>query len=605
LDQPRDALPANFRPPLLLLLLAALAICTPAWLIRGSTPSATFTNQAAALMGWALLLASIVPRHVDGHAALRRALPLVSALAVLALCIGLSMAIERLPASLGLSALGMLGATALVVLVAAARVEGPAGTRAAFLAMCAALVVAGLVNAFVALLQTFAPQWIADVDWIASASGSGRAAGNLRQPNHLSSLLLWSMTALVLLHDRWIEAREGHPPSTLHRVVTGVVLAFLVLADVLTVSRTGTVCIVLLGMWGVVDRSLSRYTRVLLWTIPVLYVLCWVGMLEWAQATSQGFSGSVQLHKADPSSSRFGIWANTLSLIRENPWFGVGWGEFNLAWTLSPFPGRPVAFFDHTHNLPLHFLVELGIPAGTLVVGLLLWASWRALVACWRAGPEDRPLLRAAFVMVLMIFVHSMLEYPLWYAYFLLPSAFALGFCLGHSASATPEGATATSVPAGASTWQRVLVGGSVVLFAGALGSVYDYLQVVAIFRSDETTPLNQRIARGQKSVFFAHHADYAAATVAVRPSTEWKAFRRAPHYLLDTRLMIAWSTAYAEKGDLERARYLVERLREFRNPDADEFLGLCEKPLPAGLPRPFQCAPPTREFTYEDFKLR
>ena len=38
---------------------------------------------------------------------------------------------------------------------------------------------------------------------------------------------------------------------------------------------------------------------------------------------------------------------------------------------------------------------------------------------------------RAALVMVLMISLHSLLEYPLWYAYFLLPAAFAFGLCLG------------------------------------------------------------------------------------------------------------------------------------------------------------------------------
>ena len=33
--------------------------------------------------------------------------------------------------------------------------------------------------------------------------------------------------------------------------------------------------------------------------------------------------------------------------------------------------------------------------------------------------------------MVLMIGLHSLLEYPLWYAYFLLPAAWAWGFALG------------------------------------------------------------------------------------------------------------------------------------------------------------------------------
>jgi O-antigen ligase len=35
-----------------------------------------------------------------------------------------------------------------------------------------------------------------------------------------------------------------------------------------------------------------------------------------------------------------------------------------------------VAFFDHTHNLPLQLAVELGLPLASLVLGLLLWGLW-------------------------------------------------------------------------------------------------------------------------------------------------------------------------------------------------------------------------------------
>ncbi len=34
-------------------------------------------------------------------------------------------------------------------------------------------------------------------------------------------------------------------------------------------------------------------------------------------------------------------------------------------------------------------------------------------------------------MLVLMIGLHSLLEYPLWYAYFLLPTAFAWGYRAG------------------------------------------------------------------------------------------------------------------------------------------------------------------------------
>ena len=146
------------------------------------------------------------------------------------------------------------------------------------------------------------------------------------------------------------------------------------------------------------------------------------------------FGGETRFGKGgDISSSRFGIWSNTMALIAAHPWVGVGFGEFNFAWSLTPFPNRPVAFFDHTHNLSLQFAVELGLPLAPLVLALLGWALWRAL-APRSARPRRRrrrlPGLRAAFVMVLMIAVHSQLEYPLWYAYFLLPTAFAFGLCL-------------------------------------------------------------------------------------------------------------------------------------------------------------------------------
>jgi hypothetical protein len=459
--------------------------------------------------------------------------------------------------------------------------------------------VAALISGAIGLVQVFVPAW-ADGDWIARASTPGRAGGNLRQPNHLSSLLLWSMAALVWLHHTFVEARAAEPPK-LQRVVTAALLLLLTFGVVLTVSRTGTVCIVLLALWGVVDKRLSRFTRILLWLTPLVYALFWLGMSEWAKASE--FAGAVQLHKSDPSSSRFGIWANTLELIRQNPWFGVGWGEFNFAWSLTPFPGRPTAFFDHTHNLPLNLLVELGIPLGTLVLALLAWSLWKAFTACWKAPISDQPMVRTAFIMVLMMVVHSMLEYPLWYAYFLLPTAFALGICLGHSAPPVDDSAAPPPSP-----WlRRTLIGASLALVLGTGVAVWDYTRVTAIFKvdDDDSTPLSYRIAQGQKSIFFAHHADYAAATVATHPSTAWKAFRRAPHLLLDTRLMMAWAKAYAEKGDVERARYIADRLREFRNPDSAEFFAECDLPRPEGTPAPFQCTPSTRAFTYQDFKLR
>ena len=198
--------------------------------------------------------------------------------------------------------------------------------------------------------------------------------------------------------------------------------------------------------------------------------------------------------------------------------------------------------------------------------------------------------------MLVLIGLHSLLEYPLWYSYFLLPAAWAWGFALGVP-PASPQAAVEPPRRA-----PPALVLGAIALVLGGAFSVVDYWRVAAVFSSADTDrPLSQRIADGQRSVFFAHHAHYAAATVADEPETALPSFAQASHYLLDTRLMMAWARAYAAAGDTERARYLTDRLREFRNPASEEFLAACNAPPAASAP-PFQCAPSASPHGWREF---
>jgi hypothetical protein len=141
---------------------------------------------------------------------------------------------------------------------------------------------------------------------------------------------------------------------------------------------------------------------------------------------------------------------------------------------------------------------------------------------------------------------------------------------------------------------------------------------VVPIFEAGPgAPPLAQRIATGQRSVLFAHHAHYAAGTVSQMPAAEMDSLQQAAHHLLDTRLMMAWARAYADSGDLERARFLAARLREFRNPASAEFFEPCAAAVPGApaaarreaalgdQPEPFQCAGPARALGWRDFSGR
>jgi hypothetical protein len=209
--------------------------------------------------------------------------------------------------------------------------------------------------------------------------------------------------------------------------------------------------------------------------------------------------------------------------------------------------------------------------------------------------------------MVVMIGLHSLLEYPLWYSYFLLPAAWAWGYALQPSAGRASDDTAPAAAPAVAPP-SRALVAGAALLAAGAVFSVVDYLRVAAIFSASAgSKPLAVRVAEGQRSVFFAHHADYAAVTAGLPVPDPERAFARAVHFLLDSRLMMAWSISLAERGKLDEASHIAERLREFKKPDAEELFAVCETaasapaaPMPAAST--FACRPPARALGWRAF---
>lgn len=575
-----------------LALAATLALGVSMTLAYNLPPSATVLNQAAAWVGWgavAMLLGggSAAPRHRPSAGLLA----LAAALAVL-LCATLASSLQHdLPLSLvlsiGGSLLAALGLAWVFARVGASGFEGNETGRDSIAtltlrALCVGLIVTGLLGTLIGFVQVVWPN-LPDGQWVAKTPFVGRASGNLRQPNHLASLLMWSAIAAA-----WVFETQAR-----RRTLMGVVFASLILGIVMTTSRTGFVGVLLMAGWAMFERRLSRPTRGILLAAPLFFALCWWGLSTALPSggDASAFGGSERLHASDISSSRFAIWTNTVELLRLHPWAGVGIGEFNRAWTLTGFSQRrPVAFFDHTHNLPLQLGVELGLPLGLLVLGLLACALWRAARAPALAQ-------RFAFMMLLMTVLHSQLEYPLWYAHFLLPSAAMLGLCLAASPPLRPAKAVSRSGTLGKVEWPAALIGLAISL--GGIWMALDYLRVVAVYApSEQAGPLEGRIMEGQHSAFFAHHGDYARVTTTETPALE--DFSRASHYLLDSRLMIAWARAYAAHGDVDRARWIAARLREFHNDNAKEFFAVCDKP---GADKPFQCDAPQRHYEPQDFR--
>jgi O-antigen ligase len=548
-----------------------IAAALPPLLAFNQTPAATLYNQLLALASWGAALVLWAYSTPGWRAGLKS--PAALAMALLLVAPLSSVAWRALPLSLGLGATAIIGAGLAVLLLAQGLSRAARHTAAE--ALCWGLLIAGLLSVAVSLVQVFAPQW-ADGDVIARSGIAGRAVGNLRQPNHLASLMMWAAVAAVFVTERrgW-------------RWLLAPLLFACVFTVVLSASRTGFIGIGMLAVWGLIDRKLSRSARLALLATPLMLGVSWWLMAQWAAAGEHAFGAASRLSEGAGSPSRLAILRDAWALTVANPLLGVGWGEFNFAWSLTPFPSRPIAFFDHTHNLPSQLAVELGLPWAAAVLGLLGWALWKAWRGATRSGDDgDAPLRRAALMVVLTIALHSLLEYPLWYAYFLLPACFAFGLAL--PVDAAPGDSNA---PPPFSPWPWV----GALLMVGSLFAVWDYQRIVAIYApSARAMPLDERITIGQGSPLFSHQADYAAATNHPPGPGALAASRRTAFSLVDARLLMHWSRSLEATGDVEGARYLADRLREFRNDTGDRWFESCTEPALALTPKApmAQCQP-------------
>jgi hypothetical protein len=558
-------------PPQPATLGVAIACLVPTLVAYNLTPAATLFNNLAALAAWGLVLA-ISPMAGRGRGA--------GAVWVLLALLGLGLLVSAarigtLSGALFASAAVLVGAGGVVAL--GLQADGVRRQQVGDGLALGCLLV-GVFGVAIGAIQVFAPAW-ADAVWIARSGYEGRAVGNVRQPNHLATLLLCAAVAAVWCGVRWRWRAVG--------VVA--LLALMVAGVVLTASRTGLYFgVPLLVLWGLLDRQLPGRLRLALLATPLMAAAAWWGLHLWAEHAGGVFGAEVRLdNEGAGSPSRVAILRNTLSLIADNPW-GVGWGGFNRAWTLTPFPDRPIAFFDHCHNLPLQIVAELGWLLGGAVLAALAWALWRCAVIAWRAEGEGAVQRRAPLMLLLVVGAHSLLEYPLWYVYFLLPTACALGLCL--AAEAAPGSASRASP-----LWPR-LVGLALVL--GSAFALWEYGRVVAIYAPKaQSAALAVRVAAGQGTVFFSAQADYAAATAMGSDAKALAAASRTGRHLIDARLLMAWAKSLHAVGEVDKARYVVARLREFRSREGRAWLAECE-----ANPALWHCTPPTQTYTWRSF---
>ncbi len=248
--------------------------------------------------------------------------------------------------------------------------------------------------------------------WILYSSGT-RHYANMAQPNQFASFLL-----LGLLSFGW----------AFHRRVlssyTAIALSALILFGVaLTESRTAWINIVLLVAATFIWHRLSP-ARGYRWVVLGLAIL-FVSFTAAIPALNDLFGGGLAIqYRSTTNDPRWGAWILFVRAIAERPLFGFGWGQLGHAQFLLLDEKIAVGGnFLQAHNLMLDLLLWNGVPIGLFIIGFIAYWLWIVV----RQVSDFKQLMLLCFLMVLGI--HAMLEYPLQYAYFLLPFGLVMG-CL-------------------------------------------------------------------------------------------------------------------------------------------------------------------------------
>jgi O-antigen ligase len=571
-------------------LVAFLVAVTVALLVNQPLPpNVTMANQLTAVLGFGLLMLLAPAPRLQGPT-WRATSPLLIVLALAAAACVWSIATGGLPSPPGIGVVGIIAIAAAVMLHGAS--AGASDPAPFFRAFAIALVAGGVCEAGVAIAQVFVPDHLNNAI-IAIPVERGRPGGNIGQPNQFADTIVWGLIALVPLARAW-QQRGGRAVA---RAAWGAAALLMILGVVLTGSRTGMVALVLLAGLGLADRQLARPLRIGLAAAPLLAIALSWGVGELTRANDVT---AVLTTRVEATTYRTAIWREAIALIQQQPWFGVGWGNYNLARTLTPFDGRYPGVVDNAHDLALQLAAEMGVPAALLMMGLLAAALVFALRRSWRLPGDAGMAARAALMIVVVMGLHSMLEYPLWYAYLLLPTAWAFGFGVGSGTVSTPTADASTGLPAAAPlrAW-RVL---GVLLVVIAPSAWLDFLNVVSLFLPTATSlPFDERIARAQASPLFANHADYVAITnLQLTPQTV-ALVPRSSHVLLNGRLMYLWANVLNAQGQTDKARYLAARLREFDLPGPRPWFAPCNDP--AVTDKPFQCLAPAHPVSWRDFR--
>lgn len=261
-------------------------------------------------------------------------------------------------------------------------------------------------------------------------TADGAVSGFFVNRNHLATLILMSLpfaAALAAPGRRWpVSPRILRWGGVLFGLLAVVTLAAIrSRAGVVLLAPAILLCLLIMLRAGDARQSI-RALR--LWAGGV--VAAGLGVLAFGLSPLMA-----RFEAAGGAEDRLGRWPVVLEVAGRYQPVGGGLGSFRpLYGSVEPVAELDGTFFNHAHNDYLELWLETGWLGAAVLALALVWVAPRWIRA-WRKGPDGGdPLVLAAGAALILIALHSVVDFPIRS----LTNLVVVALCMGLIAAADP-----------------------------------------------------------------------------------------------------------------------------------------------------------------------
>ena len=248
-----------------------------------------------------------------------------------------------------------------------------------------------------------------------------RPYANFGQPNHLSTFLFMGFLAALYL----LEVEK------LKKYLAYTFIIIILFTIALTQSRTSWIVIAFIVIFYLVKKLNSdlKLKPLFMASCSGFLLLCIIlqPKLSVLIRDSFGFNTAQTMEvltRATTQHERIELWKQAFDLIFQKPFSGYGWNQTGISVVEQIERVNFSYWYSSTHNIILDIFTWCGLILGSLIV---LYFTYLILYSTFKIKIKEA---NYALLMIGVVLIHGMLEYPLSYSYFLLPVGFLLGIVL-------------------------------------------------------------------------------------------------------------------------------------------------------------------------------